>query len=132
MSGWGRGRAGQNVGRRRALLAAAVLVAVVLWWGAPAFALPAQQPGDEGDSTTSSVTAPPDQDIIPEPNSGHPPTEAGDRGGALQLALLALIVAGVGFVAWRIIVSARRHEARREETRRHEAERHQARSDSQP
>jgi hypothetical protein len=96
---------------------AALVVAVVVWCGAPALAAPDQQPGDGGDSTTSSVTAPPDQDIIPEPNSGHAPTEAGDRGGALQLALLALILAGVGIIAWRIVVAARRHEARSQEAR---------------
>lgn len=30
--------------------------------------------------------------IIPKPNSGSAPTDAADRGGALQLALLGLIV----------------------------------------
>jgi hypothetical protein len=96
--------------RLRRYLVAAVLVAGLVWWADPAHA---QQPDDGGaDSTTSSVTAPPDQDIIPEPDSGHPPSEAGDRGGALQLGLLALILAGVGIIAWRIVVAARRHEAR--------------------
>lgn len=37
----------------------------------------------------------PSQDIIPEPNSGREPEEAGDRGGALQLAILGLVVAAI-------------------------------------
>jgi hypothetical protein len=36
--------------------------------------------------------------IIPDPNSGSAPTDPGDRGGVLQLTLLALIV-GFGAVA---------------------------------
>ncbi|MEO7427855.1 MAG: hypothetical protein ABIY48_00585 [Acidimicrobiales bacterium] len=41
-------------------------------------------------------TGVPTPHIIPRPNSGHAPTEAGDRGGALQLGLLVVIVVGVG------------------------------------
>jgi uncharacterized protein HemX len=37
----------------------------------------------------------PTQDIIPEPNSGEAPDEAGDRGGSLQLAVFALVVAAI-------------------------------------
>ncbi len=37
----------------------------------------------------------PTQDIIPEPNSGEAPDEAGDRGGGLQLAVFALVVAAI-------------------------------------
>jgi len=49
------------------------------------------------DPTTTSVV---DSDggrphIIPRPNSGHPPTEAGDRGGWLQFAVLGAIVVGL-------------------------------------
>lgn len=41
--------------------------------------------------------------IIPKPNSGVAPDDAGDRGGALQLALLGLIVtfAAVAFFSVR-------------------------------
>jgi hypothetical protein len=35
-------------------------------------------------------------DIVPRPNSGRAPTEAGDRGGALQLLLPAVLLAAVG------------------------------------
>jgi uncharacterized protein HemX len=36
------------------------------------------------------------QDIVPQPNSGQAPEEAGDRGGALQLLILAVLVVAVG------------------------------------
>lgn len=36
------------------------------------------------------------QDIVPEPNSGRAPTEAGDRGGALQLLIPGVLVIAVG------------------------------------
>jgi hypothetical protein len=44
----------------------------------------------------------PDEGMIPRPNSGHEPTEAGDRGGTLQLAVLGLIVVGVGIVGYKV------------------------------
>ena len=48
----------------------------------------------QGPSTTTTVPVveDPGEGIVPEPDSGEPPTEAGDRGGALQLALLGLVV----------------------------------------
>lgn len=49
---------------------------------------------DEGDSPVG--------DIIPKPNSGREPTDAGDRGGALQLTLLALIVGFFAIAAFSI------------------------------
>lgn len=45
------------------------------------------------DTPSTGVPAP---DIVPRPNSGHAPTESGDRGGALQLLVLGLVVAAVG------------------------------------
>jgi hypothetical protein len=54
-------------------------------------------PGAAQEPTTSSTTvAVPSQDIIPRPNSGSEPQEPGDRGGALQLGLLALVVVAIG------------------------------------
>jgi hypothetical protein len=38
----------------------------------------------------------PTQDIVPRPNSGEAPKEAGDRGGALQLLNVGLIVVALG------------------------------------
>ena len=48
---------------------------------------------------TSTTVAVPSQDIVPRPNSGSAPKEAGDRGGALQIGLLALVVVAIG-VSW--------------------------------
>ena len=50
----------------------------------------------------------PTQDIVPQPNSGRAPEEAGDRGGALQLLLPALIVAAIGGAAWHLTQQSRR------------------------
>jgi hypothetical protein len=94
-----------------------VIVLVVLTgWVVPALGGPAR-PVQDGDgsgpasttSSTSSVTAPPDQDIIPEPNSGQAPEDAGDRGGALQLLVLVLVLAGVGVIATQVVRQARRN-----------------------
>ncbi len=73
--------------RRRALLVAAVVVAVL------ALAAPVTAQDPTGTTTTVAV---PSQDIIPAPGEGTPPSEAGDRGGALQLALLAGVVVVIG------------------------------------
>lgn len=77
---------------------------------APVHQEPAQPESD--DSTTTSVTAVPGEEMIPEPNEGRPPEDAGDRGGILQLAVLMLILAGVGIVAWRIVHESRRNRDR--------------------
>jgi hypothetical protein len=94
--------------RRRSRLAAAafLLVAVLAFAGAQAPA--GAGDGDDagtgsgGQTTTTLVLGDPDDGIIPRPNSGHDPAEAGDRGGALQLAVLGLLVAGVGFVGFKV------------------------------
>ena len=91
-----------------ALVAALVLVALLSL--APAPAAYGQAGGDDTTTSTSVVPLPPGG-IIPQPNSGHEPTEAGDRGGALQLAVFVGILAGVGVIgglAWRESRKARR------------------------
>jgi uncharacterized membrane protein YedE/YeeE len=87
--------------RRRGIprLLLALLLAGVVLLGAPvrAGAAPAQEPtattSTEGDNPEA-----PEQDIIPRPDSGTEPDDAGDRGGALQLVVLAAVVVGVGTV----------------------------------
>lgn len=79
----------------RRVLAIVVLALVASVLVPPATAEVAQ---DEPEPTNEVPT----QDIVPQPNSGRPPEEAGDRGGALQLLVLALIVGAVGFGAWRL------------------------------
>ena len=54
----------------------------------------------------------PDQNIIPRPNSGREPTEAGDRGGALQILVFVALVAGVGTIAFLAARDMRRSRAR--------------------
>jgi hypothetical protein len=75
------------VRRHRALIAAIVLALVVGLVPMRATVADAQEP---------PATAMTTQDIVPKPNSGHAPTEAGDRGGALQLLILALLAGAVG------------------------------------
>lgn len=48
---------------------------------------PAQEPPSTGLPT---------QDIVPQPDSGRAPEEAGDRGGALQLLIPAALVLAIG------------------------------------
>jgi uncharacterized protein HemX len=63
-----------------------------------------------GQEPTSSTRPPavPSQDIIPRPDSGAAPQEAGDRGGALQLALLALLVVAIGGTVLVLVRQSRR------------------------
>jgi hypothetical protein len=83
-----------------AAVALATLVAVT----------PAAWAGEPG--ATTEDTPVPGQDIIPQPNSGHEPTDAGDRGGALQVAVLVAIVAGVGVVTALAVRDGRRSRRR--------------------
>ena len=98
------------MGRRRAthglgLVAGLLLVVLVLL--APAPAARGQEGGD--DTTTSTSTVPlPEDGIIPQPNSGAEPTEAGDRGGALQVAVLVAILVGVGVIVALVVRESRR------------------------
>lgn len=71
------------------LVAGLVALACAVLLGLPAAA---QEPED---STTIAPGAEAPQ-IIPRPDVGAEPEEAGDRGGALQLALLGLLVVAIG------------------------------------
>lgn len=86
------------------LFAAALLVLAVL-------VVPVSPAGAE-DGSDSNV---PTQDIVPKPNSGEAPEDAGDRGGALQLLLPVLLLAAIGGGAWHISRQARRAAARRDD-----------------
>ena len=81
-------------------LIAAALVVLVL--AAPA--AHAQEP----DTTTTSLPQVPTQEIVPQPGSGAEPDEAGDRGGALQLGLLALVVVAMGGAVAVVVRQSRR------------------------
>jgi hypothetical protein len=94
----------ERVRRLSAVLAAsfAAVTLTVALGGAPAAAQ---------ESPTTSQGTPVDQDIIPEPDSGQNPSEAGDRGGALQYAVLGLIVVGIGGGAYLAVRESRRKRA---------------------
>lgn len=81
---------------RRAILA--VLV-VIFCAGLVAGPVAAQDPPSTGMTT---------QDIIPKPNEGRAPVEAGDRGGALQLLIPVVIVLAVGGAALHLRRESRR------------------------
>jgi hypothetical protein len=49
-----------------------------------------------------------DPQIIPEPNSGVAPKEAGDRGGALQFTILGVVVVAVGGAVGHLVRQSRR------------------------
>jgi hypothetical protein len=61
-------------------------------------------------TTTTAVRG---GDIIPDPNSGVEPEDAGDRGGALQTALFAGIVVVVVGIGAGLVVQSRRARAER-------------------
>jgi hypothetical protein len=96
--------------RRLLLVAVAAVVAAALLAPSPVLA---QDPGQrtvDGSIDTSGEPLP-EPHIIPRPNEGHEPVDAGDRGGSLQLGLLALMVLAVsGGVAYVV------HESRKART----------------
>jgi hypothetical protein len=87
------------------LVAAAVLLTAVAGL-VPATAVAA---GD-----TSTTRPPPDApSIIPRPDSGTEPTDAGDRGGALQTILFIVMLGGVIVVGALVVRESRRARERR-------------------
>jgi hypothetical protein len=88
-----------------------VVLALTAGAAAPARAGTGDDPA-EPDASTTTLFDTGDQRIIPRPNSGHEPEEAGDRGGALQLTVLALILVGVGFVGVKIFRETRQQVSR--------------------
>jgi hypothetical protein len=100
-------------------LAALVLLVMPMWSGGTAGAALAVDP-------TTTTTFPPNQPqvpiprIIPLPDSGHAPRDAGDPGGWEQYALFGAIVVGVsviGLLIWRDARRGRRRQAMRDSTR---------------
>ena len=53
----------------------------------------------------------PTQDIIPRPDSGEAPEEAGDRGGSLQLLIFGLVVAAIVGGATYVAIQSKRARA---------------------
>jgi hypothetical protein len=96
--------------RRPHRLVAALLVAFVLALVAPAAAeaAPRQEEPGTTEDTTTDVTPVPDQRIIPLPNSGHEPTDAGDPGGVGQVLVFAGILVALGVIVLSIRRDVRR------------------------
>jgi hypothetical protein len=92
----------------------ALVVAAALSVGTPEAAAAGLQHGDGngGGSGTTDDTPVPAQDIIPEPNSGRAPDDAGDRGGVLQGVVLLFILVGVGGVVALTVRESRRNRSR--------------------
>lgn len=84
-----------------------LLLLVLLAWSLQVAPASAQDPG----STTTTLAQVPDQDIIPEPNAGEAPHEAGDRGGALQLAILVMLVVAIGGAIFLVVRQSKRARA---------------------
>lgn len=101
----------------RFVIATVIVLALGLTLGwAPALA--SEHPSAGDDVTPSSVPTTLGQDpegggMIPEPNSGRAPEDAGDRGGALQTALFFGILGGIGMIAFFIVRESRRVRADR-------------------
>ena len=84
----------------RHVIAAVIAVLLVAGLTTP---VAAQDP-----TSTSTTAGAPAPDIIPEPNTDVGPSEAGDRGGALQLGLFALVVVVIGGVVFALVRQSRR------------------------
>ena len=69
----------------------------------------AQDPGTG--TTTTTLAGLPAPDIVPPPNTDSAPTEAGDRGGALQIGLFGLLVVAIGGSVIAIVRQSRRARA---------------------
>lgn len=104
------------------LLISLVLVAVLVP-AAAATAGPAGAPSSADDIVGMPMQEPPPDvtqapapggpAIIPAPNSGTAPTDAGDRGGALQTVLFVLVLAGTGGIGLWLVRTSRRARAER-------------------
>lgn len=67
------------------------------------------QPATDPDGDGSTDDAPlPGGDIIPQPNSGQEPEDAGDRGGVLQGVVFVAILAGLGTIGGLAVRESRR------------------------
>ncbi len=105
------------------LAAAAATAAATMTTPAPADArqTPGTTPAPAGARQTPGTTVADARDdsggVIPRPNSGHPPTASGDRGGWAQLTLFGIVTAGLAFIAATIVRTSRR--ARRARTPPH-------------
>ena len=94
----------------RRILAIAVLALGLLVLASP----PGLAQSDDGAQQTTTTTEPvPGGDIIPEPNSGSEPEDAGDRGGSLQTVLFLGMVGAIVGMGYIVVRQSRRARAER-------------------
>jgi len=74
-------------------------------------AVPLAGAQDDGTSTTSEPPESPG--IIPEPNSGTEPADAGDRGGSLQTVLFVVVMGGIVVIGGLVVRESRKARAQR-------------------
>ncbi|MGI9624378.1 MAG: hypothetical protein ACR2PK_16210 [Acidimicrobiales bacterium] len=89
------------------MVRAATLGILAIVWLVPGAVAVAQTEESPGGPQIEDVDQPVGG-IIPLPNSGAEPADPGDRGGALQLALLGLLVAFAVIAVWSIRRSSRK------------------------
>lgn len=100
---WLPGRTVGDDGPVRRLIAALLLACILL---SPGVASAQVEPA-------TTTTLPPTPNIIPQPNSGVAPQDAGDRGGALQTVLFFAIIGATGVMVLLVVRSSRRARAER-------------------
>lgn len=97
--------------RRLALSVGCLLLGLTCAWAPAAAAAPAAPVGEA--PVTTLGQQPDGGGIIPRPNSGVEPDDAGDRGGALQTLVFVLVLAGVALIIALIVRESRRKRAAR-------------------
>lgn len=96
-----------------------LLLVAVLSLGAPAVGTAsATAPPDPSTTVPLQTTPPMERDIsecisaVPKPGCGFKPQQAGDRGGWLQWTLFGVMLLGIAFIGWRVVVGVRRNATR--------------------
>jgi hypothetical protein len=102
---------------RRSIL---LLLVALLSLGAPVAGTALASSPPPPTTTAPAQTAPPLERSESEcvghavqlPGCGYKPQQPGDRGGWLQWTLFGLMLVGLAFIAWRVVIGVRRGAAR--------------------
>ena len=85
-----------------------VVIAALLLLGPNPASAQEGTPNPAKTTTSSTVAELPPAEMIPRPNSGQAPDDAGDRGGALQLLVFGLVVVAIGAGVTKVVLDSRR------------------------
>jgi hypothetical protein len=97
-----------DAGVRRLIVSGLLcLVALSMAPGAAASAPPDDQPIATNDFLDLERDLSECISAVPKPGCGREPTQAGDRGGSLQLALFGVMMTGVVVIGWRVTAAVR-------------------------